>query len=118
MSDKWPTLSPREYKKLERAGINSCDEFIGLVRFYKLWEVSTRQGLHYVFAINDAPIRTAGPTTWARYIAMFEHVGFPWQHHVIQSHQDKLRNLQDFRLELNRKVDQLIDLLKAFQEIA
>jgi len=28
MSDKWPTLSPREYKNWNGAGINSCDEFI------------------------------------------------------------------------------------------
>jgi hypothetical protein len=74
-------------------------------------------GEEFCFADKNAPhIRLAGKITWKRYTAMLNSVGFDWKSHVrLLRTWEGPKTEQEFRIRINEKIDDLIELLKQYQ---
>ena len=116
MDDKWPTLTPKEYNKLERVGIKSCDEFIAAIKLFGLtsWEFGV-----YNFASpseGTPSLRLAGKVTWQRYLTMLDSVGFDWKAHLVSRYYRKGPPTEtELRIRIDEKIDELIELLKQYR---
>lgn len=114
MSDSnWMFLNARQINALHNQGIDSYAELVSAIEVYGLYELPRGD---YMFWGDDAPgNRNIGIKGWEAIIRMLESRGFDWRAYIIHPFSSKPSTSIDWHMRIERKVDELVGLLKEYR---